>query len=153
MSRSNLAATWRLRVKLSLGMGAIAIAMGVIPNLVRSFYPNQGPVLDSLNDWLIIALIDTLVTFLILLLLRLKPVEPSPSPKRRRLALGVVAMASIVAGIWELVRLSGSWENKIGAAITTAILIAGWMGLVMYVLAPATGLRTTTTSTNQRQNV
>lgn len=153
MIRSNLAATWRLRVKLSLCMGAATIAMGFIPNLVRSFYPNQGPVLDSLKDSLIVALIGTLGSFLTLLPLRLKPVEPSPSPTRRILALGLVVMASIVAGIWELMRLSGSWADKIAAAVITAILVAVWMGLIMYVLAPAARLRPTATSTNQRHNV
>src|SRR5690242_6513683 len=131
MNSHSLAATWRERLKGALRFIAMLIGLTTMPLGVKTVYTGQGSILDLLNVWLLVGPLFALVGFLL-------PVgagsfTPLPPRERCKVALVTTAVGVIGAVISELVIFSIPPEDRLGAAVTAALLVAVWMGPTTYV--------------------
>jgi|SRR5689334_23546749 len=151
MSNGILAATWRERLKGGLRMAAILAGVYLIPFSVKTVYTGQGSIRDIVSAWLIIAPIAALGGFI--MPAGEGPFTPPTAAKRRTLALIAAAAGGIGAAMLELLITFDTTTDKLGAVVTTAILVAVWLGLIMFMLAPAAPARPPFSIARQRRNV
>ena len=151
MSNGILAATWRERLKGGLRMAAILAGVYLIPFSVKTVYTVQGSIRDIVSAWLIVAPIAALGGFI--MPAGEGPFTPPTAAKRRTLALIAAAAGGIGAAMLELLITFDTTTDKLGAVVTTAILVAVWLGLIMFMLAPAAPARPPFSIARQRRNV
>jgi hypothetical protein len=151
MHSRTLAATWGERLKSGLRMAAILAGVYLIPFSVKTAYTGQGSIRDIVSAWLIVAPIAALGGFI--MPVGEGPFTPPTTAKRRTLALITAAAGGIGAAMLELLITFDTTTDKLGAAVTTAILVAVWMGIAEFVLAPGTPARPPISIARQRQNV